>query len=106
MRICDINRSLHVQYMLYHLILGVNYMHGAGIIHRDLKPANVLINADCSIKICDFGLARGFSEDIQADKKEAKKQRKKRGIFMHILLFETQKIDLKIFKTKKVSKED
>ena len=66
--------------MLYHLILGVNYMHGAGIIHRDLKPANVLINADCSIKICDFGLARGFSEDIQADKKEAKKQRKKRGI--------------------------
>eukprot|EP00484_Ammonia_sp_Unknown_P018900 CAMPEP_0197025052 /NCGR_PEP_ID=MMETSP1384-20130603/5491_1 /TAXON_ID=29189 /ORGANISM="Ammonia sp." /LENGTH=578 /DNA_ID=CAMNT_0042453537 /DNA_START=142 /DNA_END=1878 /DNA_ORIENTATION=+ len=72
--------GLHVQYMMYHLLLGVNYMHGAGIIHRDLKPANVLINADCSIKICDFGLARGFHEDLTIDKKDAKKNRKKKGI--------------------------
>merc|ERR1712157_242998 len=72
--------SLHVQYMIYHMLLGIHYMHSAGIVHRDLKPANVLINADCSIKICDFGLARGFSEDIAMDKKEAKKNRKKKGI--------------------------
>ena len=30
--------------------------------HRDLKPGNLLVNADCELKICDFGLARGFSE--------------------------------------------
>lgn len=30
------------------------------MLHRDLKPGNLLVNADCELKICDFGLARGF----------------------------------------------
>jgi serine/threonine protein kinase len=28
------------------------------VFHRDLKPKNILANADCKLKICDFGLAR------------------------------------------------
>jgi serine/threonine protein kinase len=39
----------------------VKYLHSANVIHRDLKPANVLVNEDCSVKICDFGLARSIS---------------------------------------------
>jgi serine/threonine protein kinase len=39
----------------------MRYMHAANILHRDLKPANILINEDCTIKICDFGLARSYS---------------------------------------------
>lgn len=32
--------------------------YAANVFHRDLKPKNILANADCKLKICDFGLAR------------------------------------------------
>ena len=51
----------HIQTVVYNLLCAVKYLHSANVIHRDLKPANVLVNEDCSVKICDFGLARSIS---------------------------------------------
>src|SRR6478609_10213221 len=53
----------HFQYFLYQILRGLKYIHSANVLHRDLKPGNLLVNADCELKICDFGLARGFSVD-------------------------------------------
>lgn len=51
----------HISTVVYNLLCAVKYLHSANVIHRDLKPANVLVNEDCSVKICDFGLARSIS---------------------------------------------
>uniref|UniRef100_A0A1I7ULM4 mitogen-activated protein kinase n=1 Tax=Caenorhabditis tropicalis TaxID=1561998 RepID=A0A1I7ULM4_9PELO len=51
-------REDHFKYFFYQIICGLKYIHSAGIIHRDLKPSNLLLNADCLLKIGDFGMAR------------------------------------------------
>jgi len=51
-----------VQYFLYQLLRGLKYVHSANVLHRDLKPSNLLVNANCDLKIADFGLARITSE--------------------------------------------
>ncbi|XP_058091760.1 mitogen-activated protein kinase 9-like [Magnolia sinica] len=48
----------HYQFFLYQLLRSLKYIHSANVFHRDLKPKNILANADCKLKICDFGLAR------------------------------------------------
>lgn len=50
--------TAHVQSFLYQLLCGIKFIHSAAVIHRDLKPANILLNEDCRLKICDFGLSR------------------------------------------------
>lgn len=53
----------HYQSFVYQILCGLKYIHSADVLHRDLKPGNLLVNADCQLKICDFGLARGYSEN-------------------------------------------
>lgn len=50
--------TAHIKTFLYQILKALKYIHSCSVIHRDLKPANILLNEDCSLKICDFGLAR------------------------------------------------
>ena len=57
----------HFQYFVYQICRGLKYIHSANVLHRDLKPGNLLVNADCELKICDFGLARGYSSSPEGN---------------------------------------
>jgi len=57
----------HCQYFVYQLLRGLKYIHSADVLHRDLKPSNLLLNANCDLKICDFGLARTNTQDKNRD---------------------------------------
>ena len=52
----------HIRWFAYQILRGVAAIHDAHVLHRDLKPGNILINRNCDIKICDFGLARGVHD--------------------------------------------
>ncbi|KAI0562025.1 Mitogen-activated protein kinase 14-2 MPK14-2 [Gracilaria domingensis] len=64
---CDLSRVImssaplnaaNIKYLMFQLLRGIQYLHAAGVLHRDLKPSNILVDSRCSLKICDFGLAR------------------------------------------------
>ena len=54
----------HIKLILFNLLCAIKLIHSANIIHRDLKPGNILINRDCQIKICDYGLSRTLPQSL------------------------------------------
>eukprot|EP01022_Parablepharisma_sp_SALTPOND_P004869 TRINITY_DN121158_c0_g1_i1.p1 TRINITY_DN121158_c0_g1~~TRINITY_DN121158_c0_g1_i1.p1 ORF type:complete len:401 (-),score=14.82 TRINITY_DN121158_c0_g1_i1:54-1175(-) len=60
----------HVGYLIYQLLLGLNYIHSSGTIHANLKPGVILVNSDCSLKIsglelaCSNNLALQYHEEL------------------------------------------
>jgi serine/threonine protein kinase/streptogramin lyase len=46
---------------------GLSFAHRSGIIHRDLKPANILVSANGTVCLADFGLARTLFNDTIVD---------------------------------------
>ncbi|KAK3155955.1 hypothetical protein QOZ80_2AG0100920 [Eleusine coracana subsp. coracana] len=56
----------HHRFFLYQLLRALKYIHAANVFHRDLKPKNILANSDCTLKICDFGLARVSFNDSRS----------------------------------------
>jgi serine/threonine protein kinase len=52
----------HVITIIYNILCAMKFLHSANVIHRDLKPGNILIQPNCKIRICDFGLSRTLPE--------------------------------------------
>jgi len=61
----------HVQYFLYQILRALKYLHSANVLHRDLKPSNLLVNSNCDLKVCDFGLARGVLPEEEQEPKSS-----------------------------------
>lgn len=53
------------------VVLGLEYLHYQGIIHRDIKPANLLLSADWTVKISDFGVSLAATKDTKNEGKDA-----------------------------------
>jgi len=60
----NILQEVHKQYIMYQSFKALKYMHSAKLVHRDLKPSNLLLNAECLMKVADFGLARSLLNDV------------------------------------------
>lgn len=59
----QVMNETHYKYFAYQMLRGLKFLHSAGVIHRDIKPSNIVVNLNCDLQICDFGLAREFASD-------------------------------------------
>ncbi|XP_039567182.1 mitogen-activated protein kinase 15 [Passer montanus] len=58
----NVLKDIHKCYILYQLLKATKFIHSGNVIHRDQKPSNVLLDGQCCVKLCDFGLARSLCQ--------------------------------------------
>ena len=64
----------HIITIFYNFLCSLNFIHTAGIIHRDIKPENILLDSNCHVFICDFGISKCLSMDLDAVTKSPMKK--------------------------------
>ena len=65
----NILQEVHKQFIIYQVVKAIKFIHSGDLIHRDLKPSNILLDADCNVKLADFGLARSVASFEEDDEK-------------------------------------
>ncbi|TVU47652.1 hypothetical protein EJB05_07258 [Eragrostis curvula] len=55
-------RDTHVSAYTRQILHGLIYLHERNIVHRDIKCANILVHANGSVKLADFGLAKEITK--------------------------------------------
>ncbi|GMH51433.1 hypothetical protein TL16_g10393 [Triparma laevis f. inornata] len=58
----EILEDIHKKYVVYQILKALKFLHSAELLHRDIKPSNLLMNSECHVKLCDFGLMRSVAE--------------------------------------------
>ncbi|KAF3342114.1 putative MAP kinase superfamily protein [Carex littledalei] len=55
-------QDTHVSEYTRQILHGLVYLHERNIVHRDIKCANILVHANGSVKLADFGLAKEMTK--------------------------------------------
>ncbi|XP_062210666.1 mitogen-activated protein kinase kinase kinase 1-like isoform X1 [Phragmites australis] len=55
-------QDTHVSAYTRQILNGLTYLHERNIVHRDIKCANILVHANGSVKLADFGLAKEITK--------------------------------------------